>query len=81
MQDKSTSTPTPRPRRQIEYRYFLVGREVSQEDFLAELARQGGRTQIEVFEIGGAEEARYRPTPAGEEALTVDPALVHEVRP
>jgi hypothetical protein len=62
-------------------RFYLAGREVGEEDFLAELARQGGRASVEVFDLAAAADARYRPTPAGEAALAADPTLVHQARP
>jgi hypothetical protein len=61
-------TPAQRPRRKIELRYFLAGKEVSEDAFVDELERQGGRATVELFDLAAAEDARYRPTPAGQAA-------------
>src|SRR5262245_75002 len=42
MHSLASAAPAARPSRKLELRYFPAGREVSEDDFPAELARQGG---------------------------------------
>jgi hypothetical protein len=78
MDSLTTESPTPAPRRHIDLRFFLIGREVSEVEFLAELARQGGRASVEVFDLATTADARYRPPPAAQAVAAED---VGEARP
>jgi hypothetical protein len=62
--DKGNASP-----RRIELRYFLAGQEVDESAFAEALAAAESGERLEVFRLPPRGPARWRLTPAGEQAL------------